>query len=290
MSQPPTNRVWSDFGRHDTQQSFRSTDALLTYLQLDDKIAAMHAIPATSSAAGIRILIGTFGGDVFHWPLAPATRREHLQTPPHENHARRLHRHGDEVTAVRFGAAGRRAASCGLDGVLLVSDVETGMRLLRAEHAVAWCCLTWLPPLTVAATSCGGGGAAAADLHRADSDLLLLGDDRGAISVWSMRTGDGKCIAESAFGAGASSAAANAGGLVGGLAAARRYNAIGRAGLVSALAASRQKMVPQTDDVRIERDSKDSAADGDDDDVVLVMAAGVDGPGEFSVKVFRVIV
>lgn len=273
-------RVWSDFGSNDTQQSFRSTDSLLTYMQLDDKIATVHAIHlsdndddnnASTPTTSIRILIGTFAGDVHLWTVKPATDRKQLRTSPHENTARRLHRHGNEVTAVRFGPAGRRAASCGLDGVLIVSDVQTGMRLLSAEHNVAWCCLTWLPPV------CLGGS---------DDDLILLGDDRGAVSVWSMRTGEGKRVADAAFGDAASAVSeatsndANSSGLT--AVPRRRSVAVGRGGLVSALAATRQK-------IRRDENAMTVEADGGDD-VVLVLAAGVDGPGDFSVKVFRVIV
>lgn len=276
------HRVWSGFRADDMQQSFRASDALLTYLQLDDKIASLHAIVVLpdeddnaddhhrSSVPQLRVLIGTFGGQVHLWtpPLANVTRlggarfdKPSLPAGAAVGASVLLHRHADEVTIVRLGPAGRRAASCGLDGVLLVSDVRTGMRLMRAEHLAAWCCMAWPRELS------------------AVGDVLLLGDDRGAVSVWNMRTGGRQTLVEGVFGG------ESGGGLVSALAACRRPGGGRRKRSEIVVGVGEEMRVPTH-----KGDGHDDRADGDDeDDVLLVVAAGVNYPRDFNVKVLRVV-
>lgn len=232
---PALYRIWSGFRADETQQNVRATTALRACKQLDDRIATLQAIVVAGDAANVAdaaerpllILIGTFAGDVHLW--RPKLDRS-LDREPDSSV---LHSHDDEVTAARFGPFGRRAASCGLDGVLLVSDVRTGMRLMRVEHTAAWCCLEWPPALASA------------------GDLLLLGDDCGAISVWDMSTGARRMVVERAF-----------------------DNGDGGGGLVSALTACR--MGPECD----------GGGGLIENQRLFVIAAGVDGSRDFRVKVF----
>lgn len=244
LQSPP--RIWSGFGADETQQNLRSATALRTCKQLDDRIAALQAIVVSgdesadaSAERQLLVLIGTFAGDVHLW--RPKLSHELGRV----SDSMVLHSHGDEVTAARFGPAGRRAASCGLDGVLLVSDVRTGMRLMRVQHAAAWCCLEW--PTALAAAG----------------DWLLLGDDRGAVSVWDMSTGVRRLVVERAFGGGGGGVGGDGGGV--------------GSGLVSALTACR--MVAKCE------------ADGGlvGEERLFVIAAGVDQLRDFRVKVFRVV-
>lgn len=212
---------------------------------------------ATTGVPQLRVLIGTFGGQVHLWtpPLTIVTKLGGSAASATEA-AAVLHTHGDEVTTVRFGPTGRRAASCGLDGVLLVSDVAKGMQLLRVEHRAAWCCMAWPRELSAA------------------GDVLLLGDDRGAVSVWNMRTGEMETVVDGAFGG-------ECGGLVSAVAACRLQGA-GKKGWRSE-AAAREHGQSEGDNSTVDGD------DDDDDDVLLVVAAGVDYPRDFNVKVFRVV-
>lgn len=242
-----TTTAISNAATNSPPAAVRPTDALLTYLQLDDKIASVHALQ-TGGERSLLVLVGTFAGRVYVW--LPATGGSHPSALSHfvtsatAADCQLLHRHSDEVSTVHLGPAGRRAASAGLDGQLLVSDVQTGMLLLRAQHSAAWCSMAW-------------------PTAAAFADVLLLGDDRGAISVWNMRTGERQAVEERTFGGG-------------------KLNGDDRqkqraAGLVSALTtfvAGGGNKEPKQDD---------------DDEDLFVVAAGVGYQRDFAVKLFKVV-
>lgn len=82
-----------------------------------------------------------------------------------------LYKHNDEVTDVSFNKSGTKVATCALDCVLHVCDIETGMTLFKKEHSDCLICLSWC--------------------H--ESGILYLGDNKGLIYVWNMMTGEQNC-------------------------------------------------------------------------------------------------
>lgn len=82
-----------------------------------------------------------------------------------------LFKHDDEVTDVSFNKSGTKVATCALDCVLCVCDIDTGMTLFKKEHSNCLICLSWC--------------------H--ESGILYLGDNKGQIYVWNMMTGEQNC-------------------------------------------------------------------------------------------------
>lgn len=154
-------RIWKGFTATEIQ-SYRISDALLEYAQFDDKIASVHAI---MSDQHLLIAVGTFDGNVHLWKLR-ITQRAKISVETVSKSI--VQTHSDEVTAVAFDPLGRQLASCGLDRVLLVADVVTGMNLFRKEHTEALCCMDWRLSI---------------------GEWLLLGDETGTVHVWNMQTG-----------------------------------------------------------------------------------------------------
>lgn len=156
-------RIWKGFTATEIQ-SYRISDALLDYAQFDDKVSAVHASLSLKDQQ-LQIVVGTFDGKVHLWKLK-VTRTTPISM---ETLSKSLvHSHSDEVTGVSFDPFARHVASCGLDRMLLVADVATGMNLFRKEHTEALCCMDWR-------LSCG--------------EWLLLGDEFGTVYVWNMQTG-----------------------------------------------------------------------------------------------------
>lgn len=159
----PLQRIWKGF-KVEEIQSYRISDALLQYRQFSDKISSVQAIVQLPTDH-LLIAIGSFSGEVHLWRLRMLCRDS---TSLETDDIRIVQKHADEVTAVAFDPSGRQIASCGLDRVLLVTDVDTGMPLFRKEHTEALCCLDWRLP---------------------SGEWLVLGDECGTLYVWNMQVG-----------------------------------------------------------------------------------------------------
>lgn len=135
---------------------------MLAYLSLEEKVASVQAIRFDRNT--IRIVIGTFGGEVWLWSIRI---REAISIEVEPSEQRLLIKHTDEITAVSFNSNATKVVSSSLDGVLHVCDIATGMTLFRKQHAHPLTCLSW----------------------RFSDELLLLGDEVGMLTVWNMQTG-----------------------------------------------------------------------------------------------------
>lgn len=135
---------------------------MLAYLPLEEKVASVQATRFDQNT--IRIVIGTFGGEVWLWSLR-ILQANCVEVEPSEQ--RLLTKHTDEITAVSFNSNATKVASSSLDGVLHVCDITTGMTLFRKQHSHPLTCLSW----------------------RFSNELLLVGDEVGILTVWNMQTG-----------------------------------------------------------------------------------------------------
>lgn len=155
-------RIWKGF---DTKP-YSLSDSLIAYYSFEEKV---FAIDAFCTKDCIKVAIGLENGDVILWrlkidgPLSLHTI-ETIDT-------KQLFKHADEVTDVSFNKNGTKVATCALDRVLYVCDIDTGMTLFNKEHANCLICLSWC--------------------H--ESGILYLGDNSGNIFVWNMMTGEMNC-------------------------------------------------------------------------------------------------
>lgn len=123
---------------------------------------------------GIRVVVGLVSGEVILWRLKTSGRLSISSVETIDT--KLLYTHADEVTSVRFNKDGTKVATCALDCVLYVCDIDTGMSLFKKEHTNCLICLSWC--------------------H--ESGILYLGDNTGFIYVWNMMTGERNCC-ESGF-------------------------------------------------------------------------------------------
>lgn len=129
----------------------------------------MYAIDAFLAKDCIAVAIGLENGEVIIWRLK-ITGPLSLNTIETID-VKHLFKHGDEVTDVSFNKSGTKIATCALDCVLCVCDIDTGMTLFKKEHRNCLICLSWC--------------------H--ESGILYLGDNKGLIYVWNMMTGEQNC-------------------------------------------------------------------------------------------------
>lgn len=117
--------------------------------------------------------VGLDNGDVILWRLnitgeLSLNSIETIDT-------KHLFKHADEVTDVSFNKNGTKIATCALDCILYVCDIDTGMTLFKKEHTSCLICLSWC--------------------H--ESGILYLGDNTGYIYVWDMMSGERNCSVSS---------------------------------------------------------------------------------------------
>lgn len=134
----------------------------------------MIAVDAFAMNNIIKVVVGLASGDVIIWRLKTSGRLSPGSVETIDTKI--LFTHADEVTSVSFNKNGTKIASCGLDCVLYVCDIETGMMLFKKEHENCLICLNWC--------------------H--ESGILYLGDNTGLIFVWNMMAGEKNCT-ESGF-------------------------------------------------------------------------------------------
>lgn len=147
------------------------SDSLIAYYSFEEKVISVDAFKIKD---GIKVVIGLVNGEVILWKLKTAGRLSinSVQT----NDTKLLFTHNDEVTRVSFNKNGTKVASCALDCVLYVCDIDTGMSLFQKEHPNCLICMNWC--------------------H--ESGILYLGDNTGIIYVWNMMSGEKNC-SETAF-------------------------------------------------------------------------------------------
>lgn len=167
-------RIWKGFGSASLNTSFNLSESMVAYLSLEDKVNAVDTI--NTAADTIKVVIGTASGEVFIWHLQIAdpcnvSSAETVDT-------KLVLTHDDEVTGVNFNESGSKIVSCGLDRMLYVCDVDTGMILFKKEHPNSLICMSWC----------------------AYDELLYLGDNEGMIHVWNMTDGEKKCTLEAFHG------------------------------------------------------------------------------------------
>lgn len=155
-------RIWKGF---DTKP-YSLSDSLIAYYSFDEKV---FAVDVFCTKDFIKVAIGLENGDVILWRLAisgPLSLHsiETIDT-------KLLFKHSDEVTDVAFNKNGTKIASCALDSILHLCDIDTGMTLFNKEHTSCLICLSWC--------------------H--ESGILYLGDNEGRIYVWNMMSGDQHC-------------------------------------------------------------------------------------------------
>lgn len=128
----------------------------------------MIAVDAFRTKDCIKVVIGLVSGDVILWRLRCSDLKfNNIQTIDTKS----LFTHADEVTGVSFNKNGTKVATCALDRVLYVCDIDTGMTLFQKEHPNCLICLSWC--------------------H--ESGILYIGDNNGHIHVWNMMTGEKNC-------------------------------------------------------------------------------------------------
>lgn len=159
------HRIWKGFNN----KPFSLSDSLIAYYSFEEKVIAIDAF---RTPVGINVVIGLVSGDVILWRLKFSDQKYNIQTIE----TKVLFTHADEVADVSFNKNGTKVASCALDSVLYVCDIDTGMTLFTKEHPNCLICLSWC--------------------H--ESGILYLGDNKGRIFVWSMMTGEQNC-SESGF-------------------------------------------------------------------------------------------
>lgn len=155
-------RIWKGF---DTKP-YSLSDSLIAYYSFEEKV---FAIDAFCTKDCIKVAIGLENGDVILWRLK-ITGNLSLHTIETID-TKLLFKHGDEVTDVSFNKNGTKIATCALDCVLYVCDIDTGMALFKKQHQNCLICLNW----------CHGSG------------VLYLGDNSGYIYAWNMITGEQNC-------------------------------------------------------------------------------------------------
>lgn len=135
----------------------------------------MLSVDAFKTRDSIRVVVGLVSGEVILWRVKTAGRLSIHSVETIDT--KLLYTHSDEVTSVSFNKNGTKVATCALDCVLYVCDIDTGMNLFRKEHPNCLICLSWC--------------------H--ESGMLYLGDNSGFIYVWNMMTGEQNCKIESGF-------------------------------------------------------------------------------------------
>lgn len=155
-------RVWKGF---DTKP-YSLSDSLIAYYSFEEKIIA---VDISKMKETIKVVVGLANGDVILWKLNTSGQLSSGSVGTIDTKS--LFMHADEVTRVSFNQNGTKVASCGLDCVLHVCDIDTGMTLFKKEHSNCLICLSWC--------------------H--DTGILYLGDNTGYIHVWNMMTGEKHC-------------------------------------------------------------------------------------------------
>lgn len=160
-------RMWKGFGSASANASFNLSESMVAYLSLEDKINAIDSI--NTVAGSVKVAIGAANGEVYVWhlQLADPNNVSSIETID----TKLVLSHGDEVTGINFNESGSKIVSCGLDKVLYVCDVETGMILFKKEHPNSLICMSW----------------------SFYDEILYLGDNQGTIHVWNMTDGEKRC-------------------------------------------------------------------------------------------------
>lgn len=157
-----TVKIWKGFDC----KPYSLSDSLIAYYSFEEKVIAIDAFWSKDS---IKVAIGLVSGDVILWRLK-TTGQLSLHTIE-TIETKLLFTHADEVADISFNKNGTKIASCALDRVLYVCDIDTGMTLFKKEHPNCLICLSWC--------------------H--ESGILYLGDNAGFIYVWNMMTGERNC-------------------------------------------------------------------------------------------------
>lgn len=152
-------RIWKGFNT----KPYSLSDSLIAYYSFEEKIISVDIFETNDI---IKVVVGLANGDVILWKLKMSDRLspglvETIDT-------KILFTHDDEVTCVLFNKNGTKVASCGLDCILCVCDIDTGMNLFKKEHTNCLICLSWC--------------------H--ESGILYLGDNAGYIYIWNMVNGE----------------------------------------------------------------------------------------------------
>lgn len=139
---------------------------MIAYLALDDKVVAVDANRVENQ---IKVVIGLTNNEVVLWTLSTNEENDSLQMNSIESKV--LVTHSDEVTDVILNKNATKVASCGLDQMLFVCDIETGMILFRHAHPNSLMCFDWCY----------------------FNELLFIGDNEGFIYTWDMNSGEQLC-------------------------------------------------------------------------------------------------
>lgn len=158
--------MWKGFGKT-SNTSFNLSASMVAYLSLEDKVIA---IDSTWSIDTIKVAIGLANGEVYIWRLKINDPSQITTAEPIET--KLILTHADEVTGVNFNETGSKVVSCGLDRLIYVCDVATGMILFKKEHPNSLICMKW----------------------SFLDEILYLGDNQGTIHVWDMTDGEKKCF------------------------------------------------------------------------------------------------
>lgn len=155
-------RIWKGFDN----KSYSLSDSMLSYLPLEEKIVSIDSRRAKNK---IKVVIGLVSGEVILWTsiIGDQSNLSNVTTAD----TKVLLCHEDEVTDVTFNMDGTKIAACGLDKILFVCDIQTGMILFKNEHPNGLICLDWC----------------------FSNQMLYLGDNDGIIHVWNMMNGEKKC-------------------------------------------------------------------------------------------------
>lgn len=158
--------MWKGFGKS-SDTLFNLSASMVGYLSLEDKVIS---IDSTWSTDVIKVAIGLANGEVYIWRLRINNPNQVTTVEPIDN--KLIITHADEVTGVNFNETGTKVVSCGLDKLIYVCDVATGMILFKKEHPNSLICMKW----------------------SFIDEILYLGDNEGTIHVWDMTDGEKKCL------------------------------------------------------------------------------------------------
>lgn len=139
---------------------------MIAYYSFEEKISTLDAYLNGNT---LKIVIGTFAGEVHLWSLEILDDLNEIISQPETIQTKLLYSHcpSTNVLAVAFNCRGTEVASVSADCTLNVCDITSGMTLIHYKHNSMFTCLNW----------------------SYSNECLLLGDKCGRIFVLNMLIG-----------------------------------------------------------------------------------------------------
>lgn len=135
-------------------KTFRLSNSMIAYLSLDDKITYLTSRNIINNdnknIQSIEIYIGTEIGQIYSWKLNINNCNDNdekisqKQWNIEEFEPQLLIKHDKQINCLELNSNQTKLASCSFDGLLIITDISTGMKLFKKSLDINLTNLCWL--------------------------------------------------------------------------------------------------------------------------------------------------